>query len=598
MQGDAPARWSVRQGLPIAATRDTSRDILRLHDTYTKAVEPFVPLDPEGRRVSMYTCGPTVYSYQHIGNFRSFVAADVIRRTLELHGYSVRHVMNLTDVGHMTQDHVADASGEDKLSKAARELGTDPFQVAEHFGRAFAEDARRMRLKLYLEPEASDPAIHPRATENIPEILGMIKTLIARGYAYLDSKGQAYFEVSRFPDYGRLSGKVIGELEPGARVAIVNEKRDPRDFALWKVDDKHLMRWDPNGSLGWRPDDYERLRMLTGAQFPGLGVGFPGWHIECSAMIHRFLGEPIDIHTGGEDNIFPHHECELAQTCGAFSTTVPSTPGASDSPSLRNSFVRHWFHVHHLMVDGRKMSKSAGTLYTLRELTDGSARDKPDLLSRFESVGLSDGRVSPSVVRYALLSNSFSQPMNFTFEALAQAEASVQRLTACVHELEAVAASAATAPADGAEGFEEIAEEHRRAFLGSLDDNLNMPRALAVVFDFVRALYKAPRNPAVAALGISVLQYFDSVLDVMGGVSITVVPHARLESVIRGLAARPAGYADDLARLSLVELLALRQQARKERMFQRADAIRDWIRGQGTEIEDAPGGVRVRARSD
>jgi len=546
----------------------------------------------------MYTCGPTVYSYQHIGNFRSFVAADVLRRTLELHGYSVRHVMNLTDVGHMTQDHVADASGEDKLSKAARELGTDPFHVADHFGRAFAEDARRMRLKLYLEPEASDPALHPRATDNIPEILAMIQALLARGYAYLDSKGQAYFEVSRFPDYGRLSGKVIEELEPGARVAVVSEKKDPRDFALWKVDDKHLMRWDPNGSAGWRPDDYERLRTLTGDRLPGLGVGFPGWHIECSAMIHRYLGEPIDIHTGGEDNIFPHHECELAQTCGAYSTTVPATPGASDSPSVRNSFVRQWFHVHHLMVDGRKMSKSAGTLYTVRDLTDGSARDKPDLLSRFESVGIGDARVSPSVVRYALLSNSFSQPMNFTFEALAQAHASVQRLTACMHELEGIVAQGATESAEGAAGFGEIAEEHRQAFLSSLDDNLNMPRALAVIFEFVRALNKAPKNPAIATSGLSVLQYFDSVLDVMGGISITLVPHARLESVLRELVARPAGYADDLARLSLLELLALRQQARKERSFKRADAIRDWIRGQGTEIEDAPGGVRVRARSD
>src|SRR5258706_4035846 len=319
----------------------------------------------------MYSCGPTVYSYQHIGNFRSFLMADLLRRVLELHGYVVRHVMNITDVGHMTEDHLADASGEDKLSKAARELGTDPYTVANHFERAFAEDAARLRLEIYQGAEAEDPSLHPRATRHVPEMLAMIQALLDRGYAYADSHGQVYFAIDKFTDYGRLSGKVIDELEAGARVAVRDEKKDPRDFALWKVDDKHLMQWDPHGSHGWAPEDRERLaRLVPAGMAPSLAPGFPGWHIECSAMSSAHLGGQIDIHTGGEDNMLPHHECEIAQSYGAFGTGTPPTSGATATESEAPTFARYWVHGRHLLVNGRKMSKREGTLFTVRDMLE------------------------------------------------------------------------------------------------------------------------------------------------------------------------------------------------------------------------------------
>src|SRR5262245_34011382 len=205
---------------------------LRLKNTLTKSTESFVPLDANGA-VLLYSCGPTVYSYAHIGNFRSFLLADLLRRVLERSGYRVRHVMNITDVGHMTEDHLADATGEDKLSKAARELGWDPFAVAAHYERAFVDDAKLLRLRNYSGSDADDRSLHPQATRHIAEMLAMIQVLVEREFAYIDSTGQVYFEVSKFPEYGALSGKVMDELELGARVAVREEKRDPRDFALW-----------------------------------------------------------------------------------------------------------------------------------------------------------------------------------------------------------------------------------------------------------------------------------------------------------------------------------------------------------------------------
>src|SRR4051794_25957711 len=232
---------------------------LRLKNTYTKAIEAFEPLDPARRTVTLYSCGPTVYSHAHIGNFRTFLMGDLLRRVLERNGYRVRHVMNITDVGHMTQDHLADAHGEDKLAKAARELGWDPYQVAEHFMRAFVADAGSLRFRNYGPGEADDPALHPRATAFIPEMLALIQKLLEGDHAYADSLGQVYFSIATFPEYGRLSGTVLDELEVGARVEVREEKRDPRDFALWKVDPKHLMQWDPHAPDGWPTGDWERL---------------------------------------------------------------------------------------------------------------------------------------------------------------------------------------------------------------------------------------------------------------------------------------------------------------------------------------------------
>ena len=276
---------------------------LQLYNTLTKRKEEFRPIEPG--RVKMYNCGPTVYSYAHIGNFSSFLMADLLRRYLEYSGFDVDQVMNITDVGHLTEDDVADARGEDKLEKAARERRLDPWQIAREFEDAFQEDRRRLNLL--------DARAYPRATDHVPEMQVMISELLDLGFAYL-AADQVYFEIAKFPRYGELSGNTLEQLVAGARVEEDPNKRSPLDFTLWKRDPKHIMKWDSP----W-------------------GEGFPGWHIECSAMSRKYLGDEIDIHTGGEDNIFPHHECEIAQSCRGTDAI----------------FSRYWLHRRHILVETR-----------------------------------------------------------------------------------------------------------------------------------------------------------------------------------------------------------------------------------------------------
>jgi cysteinyl-tRNA synthetase len=562
---------------------------LRLKNTFSKSLEPFEPLHAAGP-VTLYSCGPTVYSYAHIGNFRSFLLADLLRRVLERRGYRVRHVMNITDVGHMTLDHLADAGGEDKLSKAARELGTDPFTVAAHFEQAFALDARALRLKNYQGAEANDRALHPQATRHIPEILALIAALLERGMAYVDSDGQVYFEVASFPEYGQLSGKILDELEAGARVAVRDEKRDPRDFALWKVDDKHLMRWDPHSPLGWNPSDWERYRsLLPGGIEPRIRPGFPGWHIECSAMSRAHLGETIDLHTGGEDNIFPHHECEIAQSCGACQVTVPAPHGTADAGLPRRSFARYWVHGRHLLVDGHKMSKRDGTFYTVRDLFDPRATGRPELAVKLEALGFEGGRVPPNVLRYALLSNSFTQPMNFSLDLLVQARASVERLQGRFDRLREAAGP------NGACRMEltELLAARVGAFDDALDDNLNLPNALAAAFELVSALNQMELEPAEAQAALDTFTAMDEVLDVLDRrVRSGLISRERLAELgsvdsIGDTEALEQPTPDEIERI-----VALRQKARKSKDFALADRLREILRQAQVTLEDTPQGVR------
>jgi cysteinyl-tRNA synthetase len=471
---------------------------LRVWNTYAKSFEAFASIAP--RRVLIYSCGPTVYSYAHIGNFRSFLMADLLRRVLERDGFEVRHVMNITDVGHMTQDHLADATGEDKLAKAARELGKDPFEVASHFERAFVDDAKQLRMKNYLGAEANDRSLHPRATDHIPEMLAMIQTLLDRDYAYTDGRGQVYFQVSKFPDYGALSGKEIENLSAGARVPVRSEKRDPRDFALWKVDEKHLMQWDPRSPRGWAAGEYERLEALVPQGVSErIKPGFPGWHLECSAMARAHLAPVIDIHTGGEDNIFPHHECEIAQSyCAAPEVDAPK------------NFARYWLHARHLLVDGRKMSKRDGTFFTVRDLLDPRASGRPELAEQLKAAGFPDARVSPNVLRYALISNLYTQPMNFTFDLLTQANVSVERMQSRYDRLREVAGPGEASPA-----VRTLLAACAEAFDDALRDNLNTPNALAAVFRLVTELNQIDLSPGDGTAALAVLEGFDSVLDVL-----------------------------------------------------------------------------------
>ena len=558
---------------------------LRLKNTYIKSIETFAPLDPGGKHVLFYSCGPTVYSYAHIGNFRSFLVADLLRRVLERRGYSVRHVMNITDVGHMTQDHLADASGEDKLARAARELGWDPYKVAAHFEAAFVEDARALRMKNYSGADALDPELHPRATRYVAEMLEMIQLLIERGYAYCDPDGQVYFEIAKFPHYGRLSGKVIEDLEEGARVAVRAEKKDPRDFALWKVDEKHLMQWDPHSPRGWRAQDWERFRRIApGGVDARIRPGFPGWHIECSAMSRALLGPIIDLHSGGEDNVFPHHECEIAQSFGA--ATEPSPP---------ESFARYWVHGRHLLVDNKKMSKRDGTFFTVRDLTDPLASKRPELAERLAGLGFADGRVPANVLRYALMSNQYTQPMNFGFDLLAQAKASVERIQSRYDRLREASAEPATGEA-ATSRVRGLVAASIREFDDSLDDNLNVPNALAALFKLITELNQIDLTPADAAETRLALESVDEVLDVLDReIKSGVLAKERIAQMLAAgglprfedLVGRESTDAD------LVEgLVCLRQAARKAKDFARAVAIRDELRRRGVLVDDTLQGAR------
>lgn len=596
---------------------------LRLRNTLTRKLETFVPLDPTGRSVLLYSCGPTVYSFAHIGNFRSFLLGDLLRRVLERRGYTVRHVMNITDVGHMTEDHLADATGEDKLSKAARELGWDPFRVARHYESAFAEDAKLLRLKNYEGADADAPSLHPRATEFVPEMLAMIQVLLEKGFAYADELGQVYFEIAKFPEYGQLSGKDIDELEAGARVELREGKRDPRDFALWKVDAKHLMQWDPHSGAGFRAEDLERLRaLLPNGCDRRIQRGFPGWHIECSAMARACLADLIDIHTGGEDNIFPHHECETAQSCAAFDLSLRSGDGSRTD----RTFSRYWVHGRHLLVEGRKMAKRDGTFYTVRNFLDPSGSGREDLVEPLKRLGFEQGKVPPNVLRLALLSCSFTLPMSFSLDSLVQARATVQKLQARSERLReaALQPGSGKANADADRAVAAAIESFERAFDTALDDNLDVPAALQALHAFIGELNVLELGARAAAQALECLERVDDILAVLdrrarsGTFSSVGLESLRDADKLRQrardlsgwqaqperaglLAALAAGRFPDeqeVAQLASLDsdvlelLLAARQAAKRDKQFGLADAIRKKLQALAATIEDGADHVR------
>ena len=412
---------------------------IRFYNTLTNREEVFEPLDPPN--VAMYSCGPTVYDFAHIGNFKTFLFSDVLRRFLDLAGYNVTHVMNITDVGHMTDDDLADATGEDKIAVAARKLkeakklGTlpddavfnpdDPYQVAQYFTDAFVEDARLLDIKV-----AHDyPRNMPRPTEHIDAMQVMIQKLLDKGHAYIADDGVVYFSVESFPEYGRLSGNDLEQLIAGSGGRVLEEhqaiKRNPADFFLWKPDPSHIMKW---------PSPW--------------GEGYPGWHIECSAMAMKMLRrEVIDIHTGGEDNIFPHHECEIAQ---------------SRCATGQSHFARHWIHSRYLIAEGEKMSKSKGNFFTVRDVLEGEVTGRP---------------VHPSVLRYELIKTHYRTQTNFTQKGLQDSASAVQKF----HEFGQGLAQAANGSAT------EVGNDHPviADFLSALSSDLNISAALAVVHNWM-----------------------------------------------------------------------------------------------------------------
>ncbi len=377
---------------------------ISLFNTLTRTIEPFTPRDRSA--VLMYTCGPTVYRSVHIGNLRTYLMADWLRRALARAGHTVRQVVNITDVGHMRQEQLD--QGEDKVVAAALAAGQTAGEIAAFYTDTFHQDLARLGI--------TPAAVYPRASDHVPEMITIIKHLIARGHAYLADEN-VYFDVASFADYGALSGNVHGEgLEEGVRVTADPHKRDPRDFALWKAA-------EPGRTLQW-PSPW--------------GPGFPGWHIECSAMARKHLGEALDLHTGGVDNIFPHHEDERAQSEAASG----------------GRFVRHWVHGQHLLVDGLKMAKSTGNAYTL-----------DDLVSR---------GYDPVAFRYLCMSAHYRHRMNFTFAALRAAQQGLAHLRERVRLTPARAEPAWSEP-------------WLTAFDAALADDLNVPAALGVVWKMLHA---------------------------------------------------------------------------------------------------------------
>lgn len=463
---------------------------INIFNTLTRQKEPFRAID--NNKVKIYTCGPTVYDYAHIGNFRAFLFEDLLKRWLRYRGFKVTHIMNLTDV-------------DDKTIKGSQKQAIPLRLYTEFYVKAFFEDIKALNI------EPAD--VYPKATDHIPEMIEIIKTLLQKGYAYRGEDGSIYYAVSKFPEYGKLSHIKVDELKAGARVSQDEyAKEEAQDFALWKA-------WTPeDGEVYWESE---------------LGKGRPGWHIECSAMSMKYLGGTFDIHCGGIDNMFPHHENEIAQSEAANGKI----------------FVNYWMHNEHLQVEGKKMSKRFGNFYTLRDL-------------------LAKG-YDPIVIRYLLLSTHYRQQFNFTFEGLEAAKGAIERLrnlTRRLHNFEG----------KSSEGKVAVQLKHvRQCFGEAMDDDLNISIALAALFDFVREINNlldsntVSKEEAVEVGGL--LMQFDNVLGVIGEVEVEEALPSDIDALVQK-----------------------REAARKSKNWKEADLIRAQLKSMGIIVEDTAQGVRWR----
>ncbi len=462
----------------------------RFYNTYTRQLEEFAPLDHDGHSVKIYTCGPTVYSYAHIGNFRAYIFEDLLQRHLEARDYHVHRVMNLTDV-------------DDKTIRGCRNAGVALSEFTAPFKKAFFEDLHTLRI----QPAESFP--EATAPEYIARMVDMIGKLVDKGYAYQADDRSLYYRINQFPDYGKLAHLNLDELRPSGRVSSDEyEKESLGDFALWKA-------WDEaDGDVGWDSP---------------WGRGRPGWHIECSAMAGALLGDQLDIHCGGVDNIFPHHEAEIAQT----------------EALTGKKFVRTWMHCAHLMVDGQKMSKSLGNFYTLRDV-------------------LSKGYTGREI-RYALLRVNYGLPLNFTFDGMNDARESLRRIDAWVARLQDHAASATT-------GEPHVLADHER-FEQALDDDLNISGALGQLFEVVRESNRALDEDKLSpAHSRRLLEWW-----------------ARVN---RTLAIEPDADANTVPP-EVQRIVDERARARTDKNFKRSDELRDEMAGLGWIVKDTKDGQKL-----
>ncbi len=480
---------------------------LKIYNVLGREKQEFQPLEPG--RVGMYVCGPTVYDHAHIGHAKAYVSFDVVVRYLRYRGYDVLYVQNITDVGHLTDTE----SGEDKILRKAAQLQARPMQIVETYTRSYFEDMDALGV---LRPDIS-----PRASAHIPEQIKMIEQLLAKGHAYVVN-GSVYFDVTTAPGYGKLSNRRIEEQAAGTREVVRDEKRHPEDFALWKrADPEHILRWDSP----W-------------------GEGFPGWHIECSAMARKYLGPTFDIHGGGVDNIFPHNESEIAQSeC------------ANDA-----EFARYWMLVGSLLVPGPdgnpvKMSKSLGNFLTIKDALK---------LHR------------PEVIRTFILSAHYSNPIVYSPEGLAAAAAGWERLYSPVRLARQMLAGAPAT--DDGSGILPRLEAARADFISVMDDDFNTPRALAVLQELTRDV-NALLNSS-AAVGRPALEAIEATYRELGGGVLGIIPAAE------------AMGSDGQREAGLVELLvSLRAEARKKKDYATSDRIRDELARLGVLLEDRPDGT-------
>ena len=462
---------------------------MRVYNTLTRKKEELVPLTPG--EVKIYACGPTVYNFIHIGNARPLCVFDTLRRYLEFRGYSVRFVQNFTDI-------------DDKIIRRANEEGTDYKTVAETYIREFWTDAKGLNFR--------EATVHPKATENIDEIEAIIATLLKKGYAYAVENGDVYFSPGKFKEYGKLSHQPLEDLEAGARINIGELKKEPMDFALWKGAKPGEPAWD----APW-------------------GKGRPGWHIECSAMARRYLGETIDIHCGGQDLIFPHHENEIAQSecCNG----VP--------------FARYWMHNGYINVDNVKMSKSLGNFFTVRDVAQEYGYEP---------------------IRYLMLSSQYRSPINYSVDIIEQCRASLERLYTCRDSIDFALQSAGDEEPENAAEVRGQLEARKAQFIAAMDDDLNTADGLAAVFELVRDINVSVLPSGSKALLEEAAALFDTLAtDVLG-----LVYNRKKETLDDQVAAR----------------IEARQAARAAKNWAEADRIRDELKAEGIVLEDTPQGVK------
>lgn len=513
-------------------TRDTFISMLKIYNSLTRKIENFKPINPP--HVGIYTCGPTVYDFAHIGNFRTYTTADLLVRTLKYNGYDVKYVMNLTDVGHLTGDNLGDAdTGEDRMEKAAKKEGKTAWDIAEFYIAAFLEDYKKLNL--------SKPLLFAKATDHIKEQIKLILELEKKGFTYKTSDG-IYFDTSKFPDYGRLSS--LDQIKEGARVEVNPEKKNPRDFALWKF------TYPKGRSFDSAQDDVDSRRHMEWES--PWGIGFPGWHIECSAMSLKYLGEAfendnfhgersriIDIHIGGMDLKEIHHPNEIAES-----------EAATGRP-----FVNYWVHGAFILVDGKRMSKSLGNNYKVEDI-------------------ISNG-FDPLTLRYLYMQTHYHQEMNFTWEAMEAAQNALNRLREIVSGWEEPKITHLPTSTAGVKGGQSCVESEQR-FLDAINDDLNTARALSVLWELVHLSY--PNSAKLESL-----YKMDKIL----GLNLKKVQSSKFTR------SASSGQSYEVPE-EVQKLVKEREDLRRQKRFHFADQLRSKIQKLGFEIQDLDdGGTKV-----